>query len=64
MRSSVIDIEFQITSIFLVVSAGMMPSQAVGVMTQSSLASAQTASRNSISQPTHLPEASTDANGG
>ena len=53
-----------ITSIFLVVSAGMMPSQAIGVMTHSSLASAQTASTISTSQPTHLPEASGDVNGG
>ncbi len=51
-------------SIFLVVSAGMMPSQATGVMTHSSFASAQTASMISASQPTHLPDASGEVNGG
>jgi hypothetical protein len=44
-----------IMSIFLEVSAGMMPSHATGVMTQSSFASAQIAFWNSTSQPSQLP---------
>ncbi|MGJ7043382.1 hypothetical protein J2Y63_006666 [Shinella sp. BE166] len=45
-------------SIFLLVSAGMMPSQATGVISQSSFASLQTAAANSTSQPLQLPEES------
>jgi len=64
MRSSVIDIDPTIASILFDVSAGMMPSQATGVTTQSSLASAQTAFMKSISQPVQLPAASGSVNGG
>lgn len=63
-RSAVIDIEPMIMSIFLEVSAGMMPSQATGVTTQSSLASAHMAFMNSISQPSQLPLASGEVKGG
>ena len=59
-----IDIEPMIMSILLVVSAGMMPSQATGVMTQSSFASVQIAVMKSTSQPCQLPEASGEVKGG
>ena len=59
-----IDIEPMIISIFLDINAGMMPSQAVGVTTQSSLASSQRACMISISQPVHLPVASGVVKGG
>ncbi len=64
MRSAVIDIEPMIMSIFLDINAGMMPSQAVGVTTQSSFASSQRASIISISQPLQLPDASGVVKGG
>ena len=64
LRSSVIDIDDMIASIFLEVSAGMMPSQATGVTTQSSFSLAQSALMKSISQPTHLPPASGEVKGG
>ncbi|MCY1228564.1 hypothetical protein D9M72_408880 [compost metagenome] len=59
-----IDIELMIMSIFFEVSAGMMPSQATGVSTHSSFASAHIAFMNSTSQPSHLPLASGAVNGG
>ncbi len=61
-RSSVIDMEAMMASIFLAVSAGMIPSQATGVISHSSFASAQIAPMISTSQPTHAPEASGEAN--
>jgi hypothetical protein len=64
MRSGVIDMEAKIASILREVSAGMMPSQATGVISQSSLAALQIASVISTSQPVHLPDASGEANGG
>ena len=64
IRSSVIDIEAMMASTCLPVSEGMMPSQATGVMTQSSSAAAQTAPITSISQPVQLPAASGEAKGG
>ena len=55
----IIDIELMIASIFFDVSAGIRPSKASGVSVHFSFASAQSASMISISQPTHLPLAST-----
>ncbi len=64
IRSAVIDIEAMMASIWPLVSDGMMPSQATGVMTHSISAAAQTALIMSTSQPTQLPEASGLAKGG
>ena len=64
LRSSVIDIELQMTSICLDVSAGMMPSHATSTSSHFSFMCAQTAFIRSISQPTHLPDVSFDVNGG
>ena len=58
MRSSVIDMEAKMASILPEVSAGMMPSQAIGVQTQVSPIAAQTALPSSISKPVRLPLAS------
>ena len=63
-RSSVIDIEFMIASIWPEVSAGMIPSQATGVITHCISPAAQTALMMSISQPTQLPLASGLEKGG
>ena len=63
-RSSVIDIEAMITSIWPEVSEGMMPSHATGVMTHCIWPAAQTALIRSTSQPTQLPDASGLAKGG
>ena len=52
------------TSIWPEVSAGMMPSQAVGVITHSMAACLQIATMKSTSQPTQLPEASGEVKGG
>ena len=59
-RSAVIDMEFMIASIFLVVSPGIRPSHGIGVMTQSNFASSQIALTISTSQPVQLPEASAE----
>ena len=64
IRSSVIDIEDMMTSICPAFRAGMMPSQAVGVMTHSSAACLQIAFMKSTSQPTQAPEASGEVKGG
>ena len=58
LRSSVIDIEDQITSICFEVRAGMMPSHDTSTSWHFSFIWAQSAFIRSISQPTHLPEAS------
>jgi hypothetical protein len=60
----VIDIDAMMASIRSERSAGMIPSQAVGVRAQSSSAAVQTASMISTSQPTQLPPASGAAKGG
>ena len=64
IRSSVIDIDAMITSIWPEVSDGMMPSHATGVMAHSISAAVQTAPMISTSQPTQLPAASGEAKGG
>ena len=64
LRSSVIDIDDQMTSICFEVSAGMMPSQATSTISHFSFICLQTASMRSTSQPTHLPDASFEVKGG
>ena len=63
-RSSVIDIDAMIASIWPLVSDGMIPSQATGVITHCISPAAQTALMISTSQPTQLPAASGLAKGG
>jgi len=64
LRSPVIDIDDQITSICFEVSAGMIPSHATSTSSHFSFICAQTAFIRSISQPTQVPEASLEENGG
>ena len=64
LRLSVMDIEPRMPSIFFSSSAGMIPSQAMGIMVHFSFISAQSAFIRSYSQPSHWPAAFCDVKGG
>src|SRR4051812_29324481 len=64
LRSAVIDMDDHMTSICFEVREGMMPSHATSTSSHFSFICLQTASMRSISQPTHLPDASFEVKGG
>src|SRR5215469_7222916 len=64
LRSPVIVIDDQITSIFWFCSDGIRPSHAMSVILQVTPSLRHVALRRSISQPDQLPDASLEKNGG
>ena len=62
-RSSVIDIEAMIASIFCALSAGIRPSNDWLMISHSAPISAQSALVTSMSKPVSSPDGSTQANG-